>query len=279
MSMEPVRSLIKNSSNVVTPLLELRDVHKSFGLNAVLNGVDLTVHSGEAIAIIGPSGTGKSTILRIICGLLAPEQGELYINGNLVSSEEDIQEGGYGVNIGMVFQNAALFDSLTVAENVGFSLFEHSRLSRREIYRLVEHKLALVGLENISDRYPSQLSGGMRKRVSFARAIMDDPTAKTQTKKVLLYDEPTAGLDPVASTIIEDLMRSLREQQVCDSYIVVTHQDSTIRRTADRLIVLYRGLVRYAGNVSTIDTADNPYVRQFFSGSTEGPIQLLTREV
>ncbi len=279
MSMEPVRSLIKNSSNVVTPLLELRDVHKSFGSNAVLNGVDLTVHSGEAIAIIGPSGTGKSTILRIICGLLAPEQGELYINGNLVSSEEDIQEGGYGVNIGMVFQNAALFDSLTVAENVGFSLFEHSRLSRREIYRLVEHKLALVGLENISDRYPSQLSGGMRKRVSFARAIMDDPTAKTQTKKVLLYDEPTAGLDPVASTIIEDLMRSLREQQVCDSYIVVTHQDSTIRRTADRLIVLYRGLVRYAGNVSTIDTADNPYVRQFFSGSTEGPIQLLTREV
>jgi phospholipid/cholesterol/gamma-HCH transport system ATP-binding protein len=277
--MEPVRSLIKNSSNVVTPLLELRDVHKSFGLNAVLNGVDLTVHSGEAIAIIGPSGTGKSTILRIICGLLAPEQGELYINGNLVSSEEDIQEGGYGLNIGMVFQNAALFDSLTVAENVGFSLFEHSRLSRREIYRLVEHKLALVGLENISDRYPSQLSGGMRKRVSFARAIMDDPTAKTQTKKVLLYDEPTAGLDPVASTIIEDLMRSLREQQVCDSYIVVTHQDSTIRRTADRLIVLYRGLVRYAGNVSTIDTADNPYVRQFFSGSTEGPIQLLTREV
>jgi phospholipid/cholesterol/gamma-HCH transport system ATP-binding protein len=277
--MEPVRSLIKNSSNVITPLLELRDIHKSFGSNAVLNGVDLTVHSGEAIAIIGPSGTGKSTILRIICGLLAPEQGELYINGNLVSSEDDIQEGGYGVNIGMVFQNAALFDSLTVAENVGFSLFEHSRLSRREIYRLVEHKLALVGLENISDRYPSQLSGGMRKRVSFARAIMDDPTAKTQTKKVLLYDEPTAGLDPVASTIIEDLMRSLREQQVCDSYIVVTHQDSTIRRTADRLIVLYRGSVRYAGNVSTIDTADNPYVRQFFSGSTEGPIQLLTREV
>jgi phospholipid/cholesterol/gamma-HCH transport system ATP-binding protein len=237
------------------------------------------VHTGEAIAIIGPSGTGKSTILRIICGLLAPDQGDLYINGNLVTSEEDIQEEAYGLSIGMVFQNAALFDSLTVAENVGFSLFEHSRLSRREIYRRVEHKLALVGLENISDRYPSQLSGGMRKRVSFARAIMDDPTAKTQTKKVLLYDEPTAGLDPVASTIIEDLMRSLREQQVCDSYVVVTHQDSTIRRTADRLIVLYRGSVRYAGNVSTIDTADNPYVRQFFSGSTEGPIQLLTREV
>ncbi len=276
--MEQVRSLIKNSKNVITPLLELRGVHKSFGSNTVLNGVDLTLHTGEAIAIIGPSGTGKSTILRLVCGLIAPEVGEIYINGNLVATD-DIQEASYGLSIGMVFQNAALFDSLTVAENIGFSLFEHSRLSRREIYRLVEHKLALVGLENICDRYPSELSGGMRKRVSFARAIMDDPTAKTHNKKVLLYDEPTAGLDPVASTIIEDLMRSLREQNVCDSYIVVTHQDSTIRRTADRLIVLYRGSVRYAGNVSTIDTTDNPYVKQFFSGSTDGPIQLLTKEV
>jgi len=277
--MEPVRSLTKKSSSVVTPLLELRGIHKSFGQSPILKGFDLTVHSGEAIAIIGPSGTGKSTILRVICGLLTADSGEVYVNGNLVESEEDIQEGSYGLNIGMVFQSAALFDSLTVAENVGFSLFEHSRLSRREIYRLVEQKLALVGLENISNRYPSQLSGGMRKRVSFARAIMDDPTTKTQAKKILLYDEPTAGLDPIASTIIEDLMRSLRDQQVCDSYIVVTHQDSTIRRTADRLMVLYRGSVRYAGNVSTIDTADNPYVRQFFSGSTEGPIQLLTKEV
>lgn len=262
----------------VAPILELRGVQKSFGENKVLNGVDLSVHSGEAIAVIGPSGTGKSTILRLICGLIAPDAGELYINGNLVSTEE-IQEDSHGVSIGMVFQNAALFDSLTVGENVGFSLFEHSRLSRREIYQQVKQKLTMVGLENISDRYPSELSGGMRKRVSFARAIMDDPTVKSVTKKILLYDEPTAGLDPVASTIIEDLMRSLRQQDVCDSYIVVTHQDSTIRRTADRLIVLYRGLVRYAGKVSTIDQADNPYVKQFFSGSIEGPIQLLTKEV
>jgi phospholipid/cholesterol/gamma-HCH transport system ATP-binding protein len=276
--MEPVKPLIESSHAEITPLLELSDIHKTFGTNPVLKGVDLTVHTGDAIAIIGPSGTGKSTILRLICGLLAPDLGEVHINGNLVATE-DIHEGRHGLDIGMVFQNAALFDSLTVAENIGFSLFEHSRLSRREIYRLVEQKLAMVGLDNISDRYPSALSGGMRKRVSFARAIMDDPTTKTQAKKVLLYDEPTAGLDPVASTIIEDLMRSLREQKVCDSYIVVTHQDSTIRRTADRLIVLYRGLVRYTGNVSTIDTTDNEYVKQFFSGSTDGPIQLLSREV
>jgi phospholipid/cholesterol/gamma-HCH transport system ATP-binding protein len=276
--MELSNSLTKPSRDIETPLLELHGVHKTFGTNTVLNGVDLTVNSGEAIAIIGPSGTGKSTILRLICGLLAPDAGKVYVNGNLVTTE-DIQDESYGLSIGMVFQNAALFDSLTVAENVGFALFEHSKLPRREIYRLVEHKLALVGLENISDRYPSQLSGGMKKRVSFARAIMDDPTAHSETKKVLLYDEPTAGLDPVASTIIEDLMRSLREQKVCDSYIVVTHQDSTIRRTSDRLIVLYRGLVRYEGNVSTIDATDNPYVRQFFSGSIDGPIQLLTKEV
>lgn len=191
--MESTKPLIKNSRNVITPLLELREVHKSFGSNTVLNGIDLTVHSGEAIAIIGPSGTGKSTILRLICGLVAPDTGEVYINGNLVASE-DIQEGSHGLNIGMVFQNAALFDSLTVAENIGFSLFEHSRLSRREIYRLVEHKLAMVGLENISDRYPSELSGGMRKRVSFARAIMDDPTAKTQTKKCCSMTNRPQGL-------------------------------------------------------------------------------------
>lgn len=158
--MEQVRSLINNSRNLVTPLLELRGIHKKFGDKTVLNGVDLTVHTGEAIAIIGPSGTGKSTILRVICGLLPVDSGEVYINGNLISPEEDIQEGNYGLNIGMVFQNAALFDSLTIAENIGFSLFEHSRLSRREIYRLVEHKLALVGLDNISALYPSQLSGG-----------------------------------------------------------------------------------------------------------------------
>jgi phospholipid/cholesterol/gamma-HCH transport system ATP-binding protein len=266
------------NQTVVNPLLELREVHKTFGSNKVLNGVDLTIYEGEAIAIIGPSGTGKSTILRLICGLITPETGTVYINGNPVTTEQ-IQEAQHGLQIGMVFQNAALFDSLTVAENVGFSLFEHSRLSHRDIYRLVEEKLAMVGLENISDRYPNELSGGMRKRVSFARAIMDDPSHTTQTKKILLYDEPTAGLDPVASTIIEDLMRSLREKQVCDSYIVVTHQDSTIRRTADRLILLYRGSVQYAGKVSTIDETDNPYIRQFFSGSTSGPIQLLTKEV
>ncbi len=267
------------------PLIQLTGIHKAFGANAILNGVDLSVHEGEAIAVIGPSGTGKSTILRILCGLLEPDAGEIRVLGN-VADTEAVQEGKYGLELGMVFQNAALFDSLTVAENVGFSLFEHSRLPRRRILEIVEEKLALVGLQGISNRYPAQLSGGMRKRVSFARAIVDPPliiNRKNPTgvkpRKILLYDEPTAGLDPIASTIIEDLMVSLRHQKVCDSYIVVTHQDSTIRRTADRLIMLYKGKVQYEGAVATIDQADNPHIRQFFSGKTDGPIQLLLKEV
>ncbi|MEI6427444.1 MAG: ATP-binding cassette domain-containing protein [Pseudanabaena sp. ELA607] len=269
----------------VQPLIQLTGIHKAFGSNTILNGVDLSVSEGEAIAVIGPSGTGKSTILRILCGLLEPDAGQIQVLGN-VANAEAVQENKYGLQLGMVFQNAALFDSLTVAENVGFSLFEHSRLSRRRILEIVEEKLALVGLSGISDRYPAQLSGGMRKRVSFARAIVDPPLIINRRNpnavkpfKILLYDEPTAGLDPIASTIIEDLMVSLRHQKVCDSYIVVTHQDSTIRRTADRLIMLYKGKVQYEGDVATIDAADNPHVRQFFSGKTDGPIQLLLKEV
>lgn len=260
-----------------TPILELQGIHKAFGSSVILNGVDLKVYAGEAIAIIGPSGTGKSTILRIMTGLLAPDAGQVLVHGHplhsIAGSDDD-------VHIGMVFQQAALFDSLTVEQNVGFSLFEHSRLSRSQIKELVKEKLALVGLPDISDRYPSQLSGGMRKRVSFARAILEDNANSSDSKKVLLYDEPTAGLDPVASTIIEDLIRSLKtEQQVCDSYVVVTHQESTIRRTADRVVMLYEANIRWEGSVTEIDSTDDPYVQQFLSGSTVGPIQIIAKEM
>jgi phospholipid/cholesterol/gamma-HCH transport system ATP-binding protein len=267
---------LSQKTPLLEPLLELRGIHKRFGDNVILDGIDLKVYPGDAIAIVGPSGTGKSTILRIICGLLEPDEGEVLLNGKSVHG---VEESETEVNIGMVFQQAALFDSLTVAENVGFSLFERSHLSRKEILNLVEQKLAMVGLPNICDRFPSQLSGGMRKRVSFARAILEDPTVRSNSKKILLYDEPTAGLDPVASTIIEDLISSLKsEQQVCDSFLVVTHQESTIRRTSDHLIMLYKGAIRYSGSIDTIDTTDNPHMRQFFSGSTEGPIQIVGKE-
>jgi phospholipid/cholesterol/gamma-HCH transport system ATP-binding protein len=176
----------------------------------------------------------------------------------------------------MVFQQAALFDSLTVEENVGFLLYQHSKLPRKRIRELVEQRLEMVGLSGISDRYPAELSGGMRKRVSFARAIMSNPDNPKDTPEVLLYDEPTAGLDPIASTVIEDLVRQLQcSQGGCGSYVMVTHQDSTIRRTADRVVFLYKGKVQWQGKVSEIDTTDNPLIRQFFSASITGPIQVV----
>ena len=256
------------------PLIELKSVSKSFGDNVVLDRVDLTIYKGEALAIIGPSGTGKSTILRLIAGLLAPDSGEIYVQGKLRQGLiEDVPDP---IGIGMVFQQAALFDSLTVEENVGFLLYQHSNLERSRIRSLVNHRLEMVGLPKIGDRYPSELSGGMRKRVSFARAIMYNPVNPKDRSEVLLYDEPTAGLDPIASTVIEDLIRQLQcTEGVCNTYIIVTHQDSTIRRTADRLIFLYQGKFQWSGTIDQIDTTNNPLVRQFFSGNVEGPIHVI----
>jgi phospholipid/cholesterol/gamma-HCH transport system ATP-binding protein len=256
------------------PLIELKGVSKAFGGNVVLDKVDLTIYRGEALGIIGPSGTGKSTILRIIAGLLAPDAGEIYVQGK--KREGLIDDSPDPIGIGMVFQQAALFDSLTVDENVGFLLYEHSSLSRRRVRELVERRLEMVGLSGIGDRFPAELSGGMRKRVSFARAIMSNPDNPRDTPEVLLYDEPTAGLDPIASTVIEDLIRQLQcTEEGCGTYVMVTHQESTIRRTTDRVVFLFNGKVQWKGAVGSIDTTDSPLIRQFFSGKVEGPIQVV----
>jgi phospholipid/cholesterol/gamma-HCH transport system ATP-binding protein len=258
------------------PLIELKGVSKTFGQNRVLDQVDLTIYRGEALAIIGPSGTGKSTVLRMIAGLLAPDEGEIYVAGHPRQGLLEDQTDQGGVGIGMVFQQAALFDSLTVDENVGFLLYQHSRLPRKRIRQLVQQRLEMVGLSGINHRYPAELSGGMRKRVSFARAIMANPDKPEDTPDVLLYDEPTAGLDPIASTVIEDLVRQLQAADAgCQTYVMVTHQESTIRRTADRVVFLHKGRVQWQGSVREIDTTDNPLIRQFFSGNVEGPIQVI----
>jgi phospholipid/cholesterol/gamma-HCH transport system ATP-binding protein len=256
------------------PLIELKGVSKAFGGKAILDDVNLIIKKHEALGIIGPSGTGKSTILRIIAGLLEPDSGEVYVQGTLRKHWlDDLQDP---IGIGMVFQNAALFDSLTVDENIGFLLYQHSRLSRQNIRELVNQKLEMVGLPGIGDRYPAELSGGMRKRVSFARAIMTNPHNPRANPEVLLYDEPTAGLDPIASTVIEDLIRDLQAAKGgCSTYVMVTHQDSTIRRTTDRIIFLYQGKVQWQGSVEQIDRETNPLVKQFFSGSVSGPIQVV----
>jgi len=254
-------------------LIELKGVSKSFGKNVVLDEADLTVYRGEALAIIGPSGTGKSTVLRIIAGLLAPDAGEVYIEGQLRERwGDDVADP---VTIGMVFQQSALFDSLTVDENIGFLLYQHSKLPHDKIRKLVEEKLEMVGLPPIGDRYPAELSGGMRKRVSFARAIMTNPENPKDNPEVLLYDEPTAGLDPIASTVIEDLVRHLQEiEGGCSTYVMITHQHSTIRRTADRILFLHQGKFRWDGTAEEIDKTDNALVKQFFTGSIDGPIQV-----
>ncbi|KAF3336342.1 protein TRIGALACTOSYLDIACYLGLYCEROL 3 [Carex littledalei] len=231
---------IKDDSDV---LIECRDVHKSFGDKHILQGVSLKIRHGEAVGIIGPSGTGKSTILKVIAGLLVPDKGDVLICGKkrhgLVSDEEIS-----GLRIGLVFQSAALFDSLTVRENVGFLLYEKSNMPENCIEKLVTETLAAVGLKGVEDRMPSELSGGMKKRVALARSIIFDNTKETIEPEVILYDEPTAGLDPIASTVVEDLVRSvhinsqdaLGKQGNIASYVVVTHQHSTIRRAVDRYI-------------------------------------------
>ena len=255
-----------------TPILELKGVTKRFGDNPVLDNVDLTVNAGEAVALIGPSGTGKSTILRIIAGLLPADSGEIYVAGE--KRQGLIEDAKDSVSIGMVFQQAALFDSLTVRENVGFSLYQHTKLPEQEIASLTENALAMVGLPNIGDLYPAELSGGMRKRVSFARAVIANPASAQEHPALLLYDEPTAGLDHIASTVIEDLIRSIHSSEGCSAYLIVTHQDSTINRTADRIIFLHQGKIQWMGSVAESKTTDNPYVRQFFSAAVTGPIKV-----
>lgn len=231
------------------------------------------------MGIIGASGTGKSTTLRLAAGLLAPDSGTVKILGKARTGLLSDGNENENLRVGMVFQNAALFDSLTVGENVGFLLYEHSDLPELTIKDLVSDSLGKVGLRGVEKLYPSELSGGMKKRVALARAVVSD-IREVSTEQVIMYDEPTAGLDPVASTVVEDLMRSLHDIESnanstktgIASYIVVTHQHSTIRRAVDRIIFLHQGKVVWEGAVEEFDTTDEPIVRQFAEGSLEGPI-------
>jgi phospholipid/cholesterol/gamma-HCH transport system ATP-binding protein len=248
----------------------MRDLTLQFGNNRVLNRVNLCLQPGERLVVVGPSGAGKSTILRLLAGLQLPSSGHLFVHGEEQTYLRLDQQRPPDVRL--VFQNPALLGSLTVGENVGFLLYRFSGLSEKEIRERVSQALEAVGLAGIENQLPGELSGGMQKRVSFARALIQDPSQPRDRVPLLLFDEPTAGLDPVACTRIEDLI--VRTTALVEaSSVVVSHVHSTIERTGERVALLYEGQFRWQGDLENYRHTDNPYVRQFRTASLQGPMQ------
>ncbi|MBT8397171.1 MAG: ABC transporter ATP-binding protein [Gemmatimonadetes bacterium] len=239
----------------------LRDVHKAFGANRVLKGFSLEVQPGETLAIVGQSGTGKSVALKHVVGLLRPDRGEVWVDGQNVGDMS--LEGLYEVrrNVGYVFQFAALFDSLTIGENVGMGLKRLPEVTEEAISRRVRECLALVELEGYESRYPAQLSGGQKKRAGLARAIATRP-------EYLLYDEPTTGLDPVTKTVIDRLIIRTREELEVTS-VVITHDMESAYRVADRIGMLHDGIIRFMGTADEIQACPDPVVKGFIEGKPE----------
>ncbi|HNY12466.1 MAG TPA: ABC transporter ATP-binding protein [Candidatus Wallbacteria bacterium] len=255
-------SKIKKGETVIS----VKNIFKSFQSKKVLTGLSVDVRKGEIFVIIGPSGCGKSVLLKHIMGLLTPDSGGIYFNGLDLTKFSENELNEMRKKFGMLFQGAALFDSLTVGENISFGLREHTDKSKREIEKIVNEKLELVGMPGIADLKPSQLSGGMKKRVGLARAIAMDP-------EVLLYDEPTTGLDPVMVTIIDKLTKDMNRKLGCTT-IVVTHDMKSAFRIADRIGMHFQGQIIETGTCEEIEKTNNPIVRQFIEGAEEGPITL-----
>ncbi len=252
------------------PVIETKNLTMSWDDLKVLNKINLIVKSGEKIAIVGPSGSGKSTILKILAGLIYPTEGILKIFGKKQNYLRLDQTDPPDVRL--VFQNPALLGSLTIEENVGFILNRNKKISKKVIKDKVNECLEAVGLFNVSKKLPNELSGGMQKRVSFARALISEPKENDTNQPLLLFDEPTAGLDPIASSRIEDLINKTN-YKAKGSSIVVSHVLSTIERTSNRVLMLYGGQFRWEGSVSEFKKSEDPYVFQFRKGKLDGPIQ------
>ncbi len=248
------------------PVIRLAGIHKAFGSTVVLAGLDLEIRKGEVVSIVGPSGCGKSVTLKVIIRLLQPDQGKVEVLGRDVLSLDSAELSRFRRRVGMVFQFGALFDSLTVEENVAFGLERHTDMPREQRQEIVVEKLRAVGLRNILDKMPSELSGGMRKRVALARAITMEP-------EILLWDEPTTGLDPVMTSEIDRLVLEMRDRLGVTS-LVVTHDMNSAFRISDRMGVHYEGRLVETGTPEAIRQSDDPFVHQFLHGLLEGPMKV-----
>jgi phospholipid/cholesterol/gamma-HCH transport system ATP-binding protein len=250
--------------------IRIRELHKRFGAKQVLDGIDLDVAEGESVVVIGGSGTGKSVLLKCVLGILQPDRGSILIDGREVvglgrGAREQVMQ-----KFGMLFQGAALFDSLPVWENVAFGLLNIKKLGRAEAKERAIETLARVGLgADVADLWPAELSGGMQKRVGLARAIATQP-------EILFFDEPTTGLDPIMADVINELIAST-VRHLGATAISITHDMASARKIADRIAMLYQGKLIWQGPVAEIDASGNPYVDQFIHGRGEGPIKLDVR--
>lgn len=244
--------------------ISVRDLHKSFGDKKVLRGVSFDVHRGESLVIVGASGTGKSVTLKHIIGLLQPDSGQVLIDGTDLCCLSTREINKIRRQFGMSFQEGALFDSMSVFENIAFPLRRHTQMKEPEIRQRVSECLDLVHLDAVEDKRPSELSGGMRRRVGFARAISLEP-------EILLFDEPTTGLDPIMSDVIADLIREM-DQTLNTTAVIITHDMKVAFKVADKISLIHQGLIIETGTAEEFQHSDNPMVQQFIEGRAEGPM-------
>ena len=245
-------------------MIELCDVHKAFGANTVLNGVNLTIPRGESMVIIGGSGTGKSVLLKCILGLVTPDSGQILVDGKAADRGS---RDAFLARFGMLFQGSALFDSLPVWQNVAFHLLRGAqKRPKAEAREIAVEKLRRVGLKPaVADLFPAELSGGMQKRVGLARAIAAEP-------EIIFFDEPTTGLDPIMSGVINELIREIVVEMGATA-MTITHDMTSVRAIADKVAMLHGGVIQWTGPVSELDATPDPYVQQFIHGRAEGPIE------
>jgi phospholipid/cholesterol/gamma-HCH transport system ATP-binding protein len=245
-------------------MIRIVDLHKSFGPKKVLQGVNLEIGDGETMVIIGQSGSGKSVLLKHIIGMLKPDRGQVFIGDVEITKLGDAALQRVLSKFGMLFQGAALFDSLTVAENVAFGLRRYTRRTKQEIAEIVSASLAKVGLRGVESLMPYELSGGMKKRVGLARAIAYSP-------EIILYDEPSTGIDPIRADSINDLIIQMKRDLAVTS-VVITHDMVSCYKVADRIAMLYGGVIVEIGTPAEIQSSANPVVQQFINGRAAGPI-------